>query len=100
MERNSCQIIRGAPTTLAVKGLMMMMMMMMMCTSQLLRWFRVSFSLSITCSSSSSTGTLLHSFFIIRYFVSSDERLFVAHSELGRAEQAAELSTDHTGSEL
>ena len=27
MEKNSCKIICGAPTTLAVKGLMMMMMM-------------------------------------------------------------------------
>ena len=30
MERTGCKIICGAPTTLAVKGLMMMMMMMMM----------------------------------------------------------------------
>ena len=30
MEKTSCKIICGAPTTLAVKGLMMMMMMMMM----------------------------------------------------------------------
>ena len=27
MEKTGCKIIRGAPTTLAVKGLMMMMMM-------------------------------------------------------------------------
>ena len=30
MEETDCEIICGAPTTLAVKGLMMMMMMMMM----------------------------------------------------------------------
>ena len=30
MEKNGCEIICGAPTTLVVKGLMMMMMMMMM----------------------------------------------------------------------
>ena len=30
MEKTSCKIIFGAPTTLAVKGLMMMMMMTMM----------------------------------------------------------------------
>ena len=30
MEETGCEIICGAPTTLAVKGLMMMMMMMMM----------------------------------------------------------------------
>ena len=30
MEKTGCKIIFGAPTTLAVKGLMMMMMMMMM----------------------------------------------------------------------
>ena len=30
MEETGCKIIRGAPTILAVKGLMMMMMMMMM----------------------------------------------------------------------
>ena len=30
MEKTGCKIICGAPTTLAVKGLMMMMMMMMM----------------------------------------------------------------------
>ena len=30
MEENVCEIICGAPTTLAVKGLMMMMIMMMM----------------------------------------------------------------------
>ena len=30
MEKSGCKIICGAPTTLAVKGLMMMMMMMMM----------------------------------------------------------------------
>ena len=29
MEKTGCKIICGAPTTLAVKGLMMMMMMMM-----------------------------------------------------------------------
>ena len=29
MEKNGCKIICGAPTTLAVKGLIMMMMMMM-----------------------------------------------------------------------
>ena len=29
MEETDCEIICGAPTTLAVKGLMMMMMMMM-----------------------------------------------------------------------
>ena len=33
MEKTGCKIICGAPTTLAVKGLMMMMMMMMMMTS-------------------------------------------------------------------
>ena len=32
MEKTGCKIICGAPTTLAVKGLMMMMMMMMMMT--------------------------------------------------------------------
>ena len=31
MENTGCKIICGAPTTLAVKGLMMMMMMMMKC---------------------------------------------------------------------
>ena len=30
LEKTGCKIICGAPTTLAVKGLMMMMMMMMM----------------------------------------------------------------------
>ena len=30
MEKTGCKITCGAPTTLAVKGLMMMMMMMMM----------------------------------------------------------------------
>ena len=30
MEKTSCKIICGAPTTLAVKGLMMIIMMMMM----------------------------------------------------------------------
>ena len=30
MEKTGCKIICGAPTTLAVEGLMMMMMMMMM----------------------------------------------------------------------
>ena len=30
MEKTGCKIICGAPTTLAVKGLMMMMMMMML----------------------------------------------------------------------
>ena len=30
MEKTGCKIICGAPTTLAIKGLMMMMMMMMM----------------------------------------------------------------------
>ena len=30
MEKTGCKIISGAPTTLAVKGLMKMMMMMMM----------------------------------------------------------------------
>ena len=30
MEKTGCKVICGAPTTLAVKGLMMMMMMMMM----------------------------------------------------------------------
>ena len=30
VEETGCKIICGAPTTLAVKGLMMMMMMMMM----------------------------------------------------------------------
>ena len=30
MEKTGCEIICGAPTTLAVKGLMMMMMMVMM----------------------------------------------------------------------
>ena len=33
-EETGCKIICGAPTTLAVKGLMMMMMMMMMMTIQ------------------------------------------------------------------
>ena len=32
MEKTGCEIICGAPTTLAVKGLMMMMMMIMMMT--------------------------------------------------------------------
>ena len=32
MEKTGCKIICGAPTTLAVKGLIMMMMMMMMTT--------------------------------------------------------------------
>ena len=32
MEKTGCKIICGAPTTLAVKGLMMMMMMMTMMT--------------------------------------------------------------------
>ena len=32
MEKTGCEIIRGAPWTLAVKGLMMMMMMMTWCT--------------------------------------------------------------------
>ena len=31
MEKTGCKIIGGAPTTLAVKGLMMMMMMMITC---------------------------------------------------------------------
>ena len=35
MEKTRCKIIRGAPTTLAVKGLMMMMMMMMMMTTMM-----------------------------------------------------------------
>ena len=30
MEKTGCKVIRGAPTTLAVKGLLIMMMMMMM----------------------------------------------------------------------
>ena len=30
MENTGCKVICGAPTTLAVKGLMMMMMMLMM----------------------------------------------------------------------
>ena len=34
MEKTGCKIIRGAPTILAVKGLMMMMMMMMMMMSE------------------------------------------------------------------
>ena len=34
MEKTGCKIICGAPTTLAVKGLMMMMMMMMMMKSK------------------------------------------------------------------
>ena len=37
MEKTSWKIICGAPTTLAVKGLMMMMMMMMMMMSQAFR---------------------------------------------------------------
>ena len=32
MEETGCEIICGAPTTLAVKGLMMLMMIMMMMT--------------------------------------------------------------------
>ena len=32
MEKTGCKIICGAPTTLAVKGLMVIMMMMMMMT--------------------------------------------------------------------
>ena len=32
MKKSGCEIICGAPTTLAVKGLMMVMMMMMMVT--------------------------------------------------------------------
>ena len=35
MEKTGCKIICGAPTTLAVKGLMMMMMMMMWLTGLL-----------------------------------------------------------------
>ena len=31
MEKTGCKIICGAPTTLAVKGLLMMMMMMYVC---------------------------------------------------------------------
>ena len=31
MEKTGCEIIRGAPTTLAVKGLMMMMMCVCVC---------------------------------------------------------------------
>ena len=37
MEETGCEIICGAPTTLAVKGLMMMIMMMMMMMHTLLR---------------------------------------------------------------
>ena len=45
MEKTGCEIICGAPTTLAVKGLMMMMMMMTMmhdstCVDQLLQFDR------------------------------------------------------------
>ena len=36
MEKTGCKIIRGAPTTLAVKGLMMMKMMMMQNNATLL----------------------------------------------------------------
>ena len=32
MEKTGCKIICGAPTTLAVKGLMMMMMLSSLCT--------------------------------------------------------------------
>ena len=42
-EKTGCKIIGGAPTTLAVKGLMMMMMMMMMMTNthaQMRHWVR------------------------------------------------------------
>ena len=45
MEEIGCEIICGAPKTLAVKGLMMMMMMMMM---MMLNY--------ITCSSGSFTA--------------------------------------------
>ena len=38
MEKTGCKIIRGAPTTLAVKGLMMMMMMCWCIDSVLSRW--------------------------------------------------------------
>ena len=44
MEKTGCRIIYGAPTTLAVKGLMMMMMMMMMMVFLIYREFRVRFS--------------------------------------------------------
>ena len=37
MEKTGCKIICGAPTTLAVKGLMMIMMMMMMITENCLK---------------------------------------------------------------
>ena len=39
MEKSGCEIICGAPTTLAVKGLMMMMMMMMMTTTMTMERF-------------------------------------------------------------
>ena len=41
MEKTGCKIIRGAPTTLAVKELMMMMMMMMMMTVMMMMCLRV-----------------------------------------------------------
>ena len=39
MEETGCEIICGAPTTLAVKGQMLMMMMMMMMMRQRLQYF-------------------------------------------------------------
>ena len=41
IEGNGCEIIFGAPTTLAVKGQMMMMMMMMMNANTIHDYIRV-----------------------------------------------------------
>ena len=48
MEKTGCEIICGAPTTLAVKGdmiIMMMMIKLIYCSSQSLRVFTVALSL-------------------------------------------------------
>ena len=47
VEKTGCKIICGAPTTLAVKGLMMMMMMMMMTSA--IGW-------ALVCRASTSPG--------------------------------------------
>ena len=43
MEKTGCKIICGAPTTLAVKGLMMAMMMMMMIMKSVYLYYQVCF---------------------------------------------------------
>ena len=65
MEETVCEIIRGAPTTLAVKGEMMMIMMMMICQSLCVQTATLLFenvALSIFCVA--NVSIILVAFFL------------------------------------